>query len=386
MMGEFNSALVQRERLLPGIHGLRGVAALAIVLYHLIHIGGVRPPNLFEFIGRDFGYGVHLFFILSAFSLMHSTEPRMNEPDWLPTYLMKRFFRIAPLFYFMIVIFVVCGLFPVKDRLVDIILNLTFTFGFVPSSGFVWGGWSVGVEMIFYGVFPVVLLLIKTHRAAAALLIISIAVSSALRSALHVQYMNADPSARFDWSYFSFPSNMCFFAMGIYVYLLNKFYAGHKPLFSLCARIVAIVIIGSLLCFDFGALLKNSGRLDIVLWGIGLSALCAWQSLRPSVAIGSYPLEYLGERSFSIYLLHPVIVFYSKEYLLKVYNACSSIIGSYSYFICASLLLIVILVVAEFTYRFIEVPGINFGRRLIASGKSQIVRDPLNLAVNEHRN
>ena len=388
-MGKFNSALVQRERLLPGIHGLRGVAALAIMLFHLVHIGGISPPNVFQFIGRDFGYGVHLFFILSAFSLMHSTEPRMSEPDWLPAYFIKRLFRIAPLFYFMIAVFVAFRLLPgagLKDRLIGIVLNLTFTFGFVPSSGIVWGGWSVGVEMIFYGVFPVVLLLVRTLRSAFTLLIISIVVSSALRSVLHFQYTNADPSARFDWSYFSFSPNMCFFAMGIYVYLLNKFYSGHKPLLSLYARIVAIVIIGSLLCFDFGALLKNSGRFDIVLWGIGLSALCAWQSLRPSVAIGSYPLEYLGERSFSIYLLHPVIVFYSKDYLLKVYNACSSIIGSYSYFICASLLLIVILVVAEFTYRFIEVPGINFGRRLIASGMSQIVRDPLNLAVNEHRN
>lgn len=211
-MGEFNSALVHRERLLPGIHGLRGVAALAVVLYHVVHIGGVSPPNIFQIVGRDFGYGVHLFFILSAFSLMHSTEPRMNEPGWLPTYLIKRFFRIAPLFYFMIAIFVVRGLFPVAgvDSLIGIVLNLTFMFGFVPSSGLVWGGWSVGVEMIFYGIFPVLLLLIKTHRTALTLVIVSIIVSSALRSALHVQYMNAEPSARYDWSYFSFAPNICF--------------------------------------------------------------------------------------------------------------------------------------------------------------------------------
>lgn len=387
-MSEFNSALVQRERLLPGIHGLRGVAALAIVLFHLVHIGGIRPPNLFQFIGRDFGYGVHLFFILSAFSLMHSTEPRMNVSDWLSAYFIKRLFRIAPLFYFMIAIFVAFNLLPVvgvKDRLIGIVLNLTFTFGFVPSSSLVWGGWSVGVEMIFYGIFPVLLLLIRTHMSAFTLLIISIVVSSALRSVLHFQYMNADPSARFDWSYFSFPSNMCFFAMGIYVYLLNKFYAGRKLLFSLYAPIVATVIIGGLLSFDVSALLKNSGRLDIILWGIGLSALCAWQCREPSGAIASYAFEYLGERSFSMYLLHPVILFYSKDYLLKVYSVCSAIIGSYSYFVCAIMLLAAVLVVAECTYRFIEVPGINLGRRLIAWRKSQTISTPLNLAVSEYR-
>ena len=64
---EFKSAIVQKDRLLPGIHGLRGIAALAVVLYHSQHLGGSTPPDFFKFIGRDFGYSVHLFFILSAF-------------------------------------------------------------------------------------------------------------------------------------------------------------------------------------------------------------------------------------------------------------------------------------------------------------------------------
>ncbi len=378
-MSEFNSALVQQERLLPGIHGLRGVAALAVALFHLVHIVGARPPDLFQFIERDFGYGVHLFFILSAFSLMHSTEPRTNGPDWVLTYFTKRFFRIAPLFYFMIFMFVAFGFFRVAE-LKDfnkLILNLTFTFGFVPVSSIVWAGWTVGVEMIFYGVLPVLLLLMKTHRSAFILLILSIVVSSTLRSALHVQLINVEPSLPFGVSYYSFASNMCFFAMGIYVYLLSKSYAGHKVLFSFYAPIVATVIIGGLICFDVAPLRKGSGRLDIVLWGLGLSALCAWQSRQPSSVIASYAFEYLGERSFSIYLLHPVVLFLSKDYLLKVYGTCSPVVGSYSYFICASILLIAVLVVAEFTYRFIEVPGINLGRRMIALRKNQAQSVPL---------
>lgn len=60
-MGQFNSTLVQDGRLLPGIHGLRGIAAIAVVFFHLVHVGGLNPPTSFQFIGRDFGYGVHLF-------------------------------------------------------------------------------------------------------------------------------------------------------------------------------------------------------------------------------------------------------------------------------------------------------------------------------------
>lgn len=177
-----------------------------------------------------------------------------------------------------------------------------------------------------------------------------------------------------------------FFVMGIYVYLVSKLYAGHKTLFSLYAPLIAAVVIGGLVCFDVGAFLNNSGRLDIVLWGIGLSALCLWQGRQSSGVIASYILQYLGERSFSMYLLHPLIIFYTKDYLFNVYSVCSSVIGSYSYFICASILLIAVLVVAEFTYRLIEVPGINLARRLIALRKSQAVSGPLNLTGNEYRN
>jgi len=190
-MGQFNSTLVQDGRLLPGIHGLRGIAAIAVVFFHLVHVGGLNPPTSFQFIGRDFGYGVHLFFILSAFSLMHSTESRTTAPSWLSDYFVKRFFRIAPLFYLMIVFWVVVGVVKgagSKDP-AEILLNLTFTFGFVPPSGIVWGGWSVGVEVIFYAIFLVLLLLVKPHKPSLLLfllLVVSIIVSGVLCSVLHL--------------------------------------------------------------------------------------------------------------------------------------------------------------------------------------------------------
>lgn len=221
--GGFDSAIVQKGRLLAGIHGLRGFAALAVVLYHLCHIAALNAPASFQFIRRDFGYSVHLFLILSAFSLMHSTEPRAGQAHWVDEYVIKRFFRIAPLFY--------CILFfelarqavqgGIQADIHGILLNLSFTFGFVPFSGFVWGGWSVGVEMIFYALFPVLILTIRTPRAALVLLATSIIISYSLRAALHAQHLSMVPRPRWDWSYFAFASNICFFAMGLYAYRLS---------------------------------------------------------------------------------------------------------------------------------------------------------------------
>ena len=361
-MQEFHSVLVKKERLLPGIHGLRGVAALAVVLYHLIHIGGINPPNVFDFIGRDFGFSVHLFFILSGFSLMYSTEPTMNRQDWLPEYFLKRFFRIAPLFYFMIVFQV--GSQSFSGSLNKLFLNLTFTFGFVPFTGIVWGGWSVGAEMIFYVIFPVLLLTIRTHKSALLFLIISIVACYFIRSALHMQHINLASPPKWDWSYYSFASNICFFVMGIYAFRVRQ-QLKEELILRVISPLMAMGLIGWLMFFDGGAYFFGNGRWDIVLWGFGLAALCIWQSAQPSFILANGLLQYLGERSFSIYLVHPVALYYSKGYLFVWYEELLPFIGAYAFFVCAILILAVILIFAELTYRLIEVPGIHLGRRLI---------------------
>jgi peptidoglycan/LPS O-acetylase OafA/YrhL len=368
----FESAIVQKGRLLPGIHGLRGLAALAVVLYHLNHLVDIIPPDSFDFIGRYFGYSVHLFFILSAFSLMYSSESRINHPNWLPEYFLKRFFRIAPLYYCMIALvltrqIVFSG--RIDSDIIYIPLNLTFTFGFVPFTELVWGGWAVGVEMIFYFIFPVLLLTIRTHRSALTLLIVSIMLSYFIRSALHTQYLTVTPQPKWDWSYFAFASNMCFFAMGIYA-----FHLGHivekSILLNRIVPLLTLIIIGGLLFFNVGKYFYGSGRLDIVLWGLGFMLLCTWQSVSPSLVIANRFFEYLGERSFSIYLLHPVVIMVSQKVsLFTIYDICQPYIGLYAFFVCAILITALVMVFAECTYRLIELPGIRFGRKIMTHWK-----------------
>jgi peptidoglycan/LPS O-acetylase OafA/YrhL len=104
----------------------------------------------------------------------------------------KRFFKIAPLFYFVMVFEIGRQAFYGGAAVGSsrIVLNLAFTFEFIPFAGIVCGDGSVGVEMIFYAIFPVLLLTIRTHRSALIFLIISIAVSCYIRTALHHQHIN----------------------------------------------------------------------------------------------------------------------------------------------------------------------------------------------------
>lgn len=374
-MYRIDSALVQKDRLLPGIHGLRGAAALAVVFFHLVHVGQIAPPTALGFIGRDFGYSVHLFFILSAFSLMYSTEPALGRPGWLQSYLIKRFFRIAPLFYCMIAFEsgrrVLFG--GAAPDAVTLLLNLSFAFGAVPFSGIVWGGWSVGVEMIFYAVFPVLLLALRNPRAALLFLLGSLIVSHAIRAGLHAQHLALVPRPKWDWSYFAFGSNLCFFAMGIYAYHLSRRLAADSGWLRGFAWL-AVTLLCALMFFDLGKHF-HAGRVDILLWGTGLSALCLWQSLKPGFVLASPVFEYLGERSFSIYLLHPVVITAAKNPLTALHAQFQATMGAWAFLVSAAAATVMVLAAAEITYRLIEVPGIRLGRRLAAPGRAAAAQD-----------
>ncbi|MFI3121772.1 MAG: acyltransferase [Methylococcaceae bacterium] len=234
----------------------------------------------------------------------------------------------------------------------SIILEMTFTFGFVQFSDFIWGGWTVGVEMIFYAIFPVLVLAIRTCRSAFVLLVISVIISCTIRSSLHLQYIATTPQSKWDWSYFAPASNLCFFAMGLFAYHISRQYKESNRIIRII-QFLAIIIIGGLVI------------LNIVIWGLGLMALCISQSVSPSLFIANQLFEHLGERSFSIYLLHPVVITYSKVYLVEIYGRLLPYIGSNAFFVCAILTLSLTLAFAELTYRIIEVPGISFGRKLI---------------------
>ncbi len=157
---------------------------------------------------------------------------------------------------------------------------MTFTFGFVPFSGFIWGGWAVGVEMIFYVILPVLFLTIRTHRSALVLLVVSIMISYLIRSGLHAQHVAAISPSKWDWSYFAFTSNVCFFAMGIYAYYASNVYKDSIPA-KIIIPFLSLIMIAGLMFFDVGQYFYGRGRWDIVIWGLGLMALCVWQSVSP---------------------------------------------------------------------------------------------------------
>ncbi len=138
------------------LDGLRGVAALLVVLSHLSNKGmGLFPFLSLSGVGK---YGVFLFFSLSAFLLtLPFLEARIRELHnprlWL-NYGIRRIFRIFPLFTFVLGLSVLLSsnqYFYYKLTPTEFISHVSLQSG---KSVF----WSIPVEFKYYFVIPVVIL------------------------------------------------------------------------------------------------------------------------------------------------------------------------------------------------------------------------------------
>ena len=156
---------------LPSLEGLRAVASIGIIGTHVAFQTGHDTGALWERVLGRFDFFVAVFFALSGFLLWRShrtgfggVPPRaaFRRPDrgfaagWLKYY-KKRFARIIPAYWVLVVIVLVA--LPVGSGAdwKTWLTNLTLTQVYFPNS--LHGGlthlWSLSVEVAFYAALPV---------------------------------------------------------------------------------------------------------------------------------------------------------------------------------------------------------------------------------------
>ena len=146
--------------------GLRGYLAWWVVLFHLYQTSGInawksRPLELT--IGQGFG-SVPIFFILSGFVIALMDDIRQES---YPSFLIRRFFRLGPVYYMMLAIGIIEAW---RSQIYGDLLwahvaaHLTMLHGLIPEQilpgsayaiDFV--AWSVSVEWQFYLLAPLIL-------------------------------------------------------------------------------------------------------------------------------------------------------------------------------------------------------------------------------------
>jgi peptidoglycan/LPS O-acetylase OafA/YrhL len=113
---------------------LRGYASLAVVLIHIDLVFLPVKAGALKSTIDSLNYAVPLFFALSAFSLLYGYAPKLFEERSMVRFYVRRVFRIVPLFYAMLLLYVVLryadGLPPSWG---EILANVTFTFPLIPG-------------------------------------------------------------------------------------------------------------------------------------------------------------------------------------------------------------------------------------------------------------
>lgn len=305
-----------RQRRIPAIDGLRGVAAAGVVAMHVT----ISRQNCF-LLGAS---GVDLFLVLSGFCLTWRLVCNGEiEPLPIKEYWKRRMRRIVPPFYAAIVLSILMAasiyrfsdprnqtIFPLRgiDSLLDLLSHLTFTHGLFNRYSHSLNGafWSLSLEEQFYVFFPLLILIARRWGIAAT---VSLTALGTLGWWAFWMVHNPD----FLWTYVG--NSTCLarwieFGAGMLVaYLVGKKFT-MRPIFCIAA-LTAMAAISHFKAF-FGFLGWREGYLllQLAAFAVGYAAL-VFQATQPGMIqriLASPPLAGLGQISYSLYLTHLAVL------------------------------------------------------------------------------
>jgi len=360
------------------LDSLRGIAALLLVIYHVQGIPKLEITGWVAYFVKFFGAGVPLFYALSAFSLMIGYRDRLNSSGGLAHFYIRRVFRILPLFYALLIFWLLIRefYFNAQTSFPLLVLNYFCVFGLIPvqHEGIVWASWSIGVEMLFYMVFPLLLVASRTLLSSLLVFLATLAISVASQEFLG-SFKDKAPS----FAYMAISTQIVFFGAGLFAYRLGEFFAAKIAIFSEKRRhyIAEAIFLGGialLLLYWLTPMASWAGKFHL---GSQVLAFAWIFMLAPVLVHGQLktlairPLERAGKISFSLYLLNPPVIFFLSQAGFYKFVYSTFPMPNVAFGICLLLTLCVLWILSELTYHLIEEKGILLGNNLLSESKAQ---------------
>lgn len=368
---------------LPQLDGLRGVAILLVVVCH--YIANADHARL-EYWPRHFlsaltvGWsGVDLFFVLSGFLIGGILLDVRNSPRYFRTFYARRVFRILPVYYLWILMYVVIvaigvygmpGALPVGRRdltAVPIYVLFLQNMIYMPSP-FQWKWfvvtWSLAVEEQFYLLAPIAIRWIPVRRLV-WLLVAVICAAPVLRFAVY-SYL-----PRFSYlAGFAMPCRADALAFGILAAVgwrrraFRQLLETRRDMAWGFSFIAFVVVVGLAPTFVRPA--------AIVTYTVGYSALAVFYTCVLFLALSqtesllvrllkSSALRYVGGISYCVYIVHLTINQWAHHLLLRSDPEIYDLRG-------VSVTLLALLLtwgVAVTSWKYLESPAIRRGHQFV---------------------
>jgi peptidoglycan/LPS O-acetylase OafA/YrhL len=313
------------SRRIDGLEGLRGLAALHVVLRHQAMMYGVNYHPAVRAMLAPFGQGLiahHFFFVLTGFGLTYSLlrKPEPAAGPRLGPFLVTRWQRIAPLYYLALALYLVVpsigtvhedGPFwtgPTDFR--QAAVHFLFLHGLWTDTIYTISPplWSLSLIFQFYLVFPL-FYVAATRVGYRWVLAGTVLFWLALRALL--KYGVAEQTSLFSGFILC---RLVVFVAGVgvahwYLEFQQRAPERRSP-FAAAVAPVAVALLGVAIVAQRG----RGGWLTDLLYASGYSALIvavilsAQRQGRLNRWLGSGPLIWLGSISFALYITHDLVL------------------------------------------------------------------------------
>jgi len=341
---------------------LRGIMALSVMIYHYTS-WSISPNELGSenLLGKLGIYAVSVFYILSGLSLSMVYNNRIHSKNDVASFFIKRLFRLFPLFWLSIfLVFSYKCLVSLHTgselgiSLYDLFLNLTLLFGFInPSAYLSVGAWSIGNEVVFYSIIPVLFYFSGRYKAIIPLCFL---LSMILAVYFSFQILSDSLPLSEQWHYYINPFNQLFlFLSGVILFYI----APYSKIISkkLWSGLLIVLLL------SFYLLPVNGDLINLVTnWNrLLFSALCILTVLAIYIINPKFHTKiagvfsFMGQGCYSIYLLHPIVSIPVVMLMNKM-----GLANSLAYIFSA----ILTLIVSALTYKYIEKPMMDLGKKL----------------------